>query len=229
MDSAALGPVYLAMVAASTVVAAVGVIRNDVAVIIGAMVIAPLLGPNMALALAAALADTALARRAAVTNLAGITLAMAISAGVGLLVPVDATVEAIASRTRPATSDMVLALAAGVAGSLAFTSGFPQAVIGVMVAVALLPPLVIFGLLLGAGMPTLAVGAFLLLSLNVISVNLAGVATFLVGGVRPAGWWDAKRARTSGRWAALIWGGLLAALAVVLWVARSQGFGPFAE
>jgi uncharacterized hydrophobic protein (TIGR00341 family) len=229
MDAARLTSVHLAMVAASTVVAAVGVLRNDVTVIIGAMVIAPLLGPNVALALAATLADTALARRAAVTGLAGLTVALGLSVAVGALVTVDPTVDAIASRTRPATSDVVLALAAGTAGAFAFTSGFPQAVIGVMVAVALLPPLVIFGLLLGAGLPALAVGAFLLLALNVVCVNLAGVATFLVQGVRPAGWWEARRARTTVRRAVLVWATLLVVLAAVLWASRWRGFGPFAN
>jgi len=229
MDSARLSTVFLAMVVASTVVAAVGVLRDDVTVIIGAMVIAPLLGPNMALVLAATLADKDLARRALATNLAGLLVALVLSVAVGALVPVDPTVEAIASRTRPELADLVLALAAGTAGSLAFTSGFPQAVIGVMVAVALLPPLVIFGVLLGAGFPQLAVGAFMLLGLNVICVNLAGVATFLAQGVRPAGWWDARRARSSVRRAAAIWTGLLLLLVAAVWAARWWGFGPFAD
>ncbi|HUP52263.1 MAG TPA: DUF389 domain-containing protein, partial [Longimicrobiales bacterium] len=94
---------------------------------------------------------------------------------------------------------------------------------------ALLPPLVIFGLLIGAGLPALATGAAILFLINVFSVNLAGVGTFLVRGVRPAGWSDKEKARTSVRWAALTWTVLLLLLLVALWVARNQGFGPFAE
>lgn len=229
MEQAELTWVYLAMVAASTVVAAIGLLRDDVAVIIGAMVIAPLLGPNVALAMAATLADLELGKRAAVSLLAAGGTALAISVAAGFLVTVDPSVAAIADRTRPGTSDLLLAFSAGVAGSLAFTSGFPQAVIGVMVAVALLPPLVIFGLLIGAGLPALATGAAILFLINVFSVNLAGVATFLVRGVRPAGWSDKEKARTSVRWAALTWTVLLLLLLVALWVARNQGFGSFAE
>jgi uncharacterized membrane protein len=59
-------------------------------------------------------------------------------------------------------------------------------VIGVMVAVALLPPLVAFGLLMGNGQPALATGALSLFLMNLICVNLAGVGTFLVQGIRPA-------------------------------------------
>ena len=229
IESSEMTWVYLSMVAASTIVASVGLLRDDVAVIIGAMVIAPLLGPNVALALAATLADLDLAKRAFRTLLAAGGVALAISIGTGFFVNVDPTVEAIAARTRPGNSDLVLAMAAGVAGTLAFTSGFPQAVIGVMVAVALLPPLVIFGLLMGSGNGALATGAFLLFGFNVISVNLAGVATFLVRGVRPSGWSEKEKAKTSVRWAVLTWTALLLILLVALWVARDQGFGPFAD
>ncbi len=229
LESSQLTWVYLVMVAASTIVASVGLLRDDVAVIIGAMVIAPLLGPNVALALSAALADLDLAKRALVTLLAAGSVALAVSMGTGFFVDVDPTVAAIADRTRPGNSDLVLAMAAGVAGTLAFTSGFPQAVIGVMVAVALLPPLVIFGLLMGSGNGALAAGAFLLFGFNVISVNLAGVATFLVRGVRPAGWSDKENAKKSVRVAALTWTVLLLMFLVALWVARDQGFGPFAD
>ena len=161
------------------------------------------------------------------TNLAGAAVVLGISAAVGALVTVDSSVHAIASRTRPGTSDVVLALAAGTAGAMAFTSGFPQAVIGVMVAVALLPPLVILGLLVGAGKPALAVGALLLVAINVIAVNLAGIATFLARGLRPADGWEADQAKTAVRWAVATWTVLLVVLGTVLWVARGQGFGPF--
>lgn len=229
MDSARLSGVFLAMVTASTIVAAIGILRDDIAAIIGAMVIAPLLGPNVSLALAVTLADRDLARRAALTNAAGIGLALALSIGIGFLASVDPSVGSIAARTAPSGYDMILALAAGSAGAIAFTSGLPQAVVGVMVAVALLPPLVIVGLLLGAGMPALAAGAFLLLAINIICVNLAGVGTFLARGLRPAGWREAKEAKTAVRWAIGTWVALLLVLAGVLWIARTRGIGPFAD
>jgi uncharacterized hydrophobic protein (TIGR00341 family) len=142
---------FLAMAALSSVVAAVGLLRNDLAVIIGAMVIAPLLGPNVALSLATTLGDTDLARQALRANLMGLTVAVTLSVAVGWLLPVDPSLPAIFHRTQVGPADIVLALAAGAAGTLALTTGFPGALIGVMVAVALLPPLVTFGMLLGAG------------------------------------------------------------------------------
>jgi uncharacterized hydrophobic protein (TIGR00341 family) len=143
----------------------------------------------VALALATTLADTGLARKALKANLVGLGTAVVFAVLVGMFFRVDPGVPAIASRTHLNLADIVLALAAGSAGTFAFTSGLPGAVIGVMVAVALMPPLVAFGMLLGAGETSPALGALLLTAANVICVNLAGVATFLVQGVGPLRWW----------------------------------------
>ncbi len=224
VDSIKLSPVFVAMTVLSAVVAAVGLLRDNVAVVIGAMVIAPLLSPNVTLALGTTLGDAKLIRDAMKANLLGISIALAFSILVGLVFPVDPTVPAIAARTTLGSADLVLALAAGVAGTLALTSGLPGAVIGVMVAVALLPPLVNFGLLVGGGQWRPASGAFLLLVANVVCVNLAGVSTFLVQGVRPISWWEAERARRATRLAIIIWTGLLALLALTLVLSRPGQF-----
>lgn len=211
-----LSPVYLATVALSTVVAAVGLIRADVAVIIGAMVIAPLLGPNVALALAATLGDLDLAKRALRSNIVGVSVALAVSLCVGFLWAIDPSSPQLAARTQVGLSDVVLALAAGSAGALAFTTGLPTAVIGVMVAVALLPPLVVVGLLAGAGFFAESAAAATLLATNVTCVNLAGVATFLVRRVSPRDWADAERARRTGRMAITMWASTLALLIALI-------------
>jgi uncharacterized hydrophobic protein (TIGR00341 family) len=219
-DTIRLSSVYLAMVILASIVAAIGLVRSNVAVVVGAMVLAPLLGPNVALALATTLADTALARTALKANAAGLAVAFVISLAVGLAAPVDPQGAEIASRTRAGLSDVVLALAAGSAGALAFTSGVPATLIGVMVAVALLPPLVTCGLLLGSGHLGEALGALLLLASNIICVNLAGVVTFLARGIRPLTWWDADRARRASRVAMAVWLGLLAVLVGLMILAR---------
>jgi len=148
---ATVNRVYALTVFLSTVVAAIGLIRGNLAVIIGAMVIAPLLGPNMTLSLATTLGDLKLARRALRVNAVGLFLALLLAVLVGLLSAIDPGAAEIRSRTEVALTDVVLALAAGSAGALAFTTGLSAALVGVMVAVALLPPLVTTGLLLGAG------------------------------------------------------------------------------
>lgn len=220
-----ISPTFLAMTGLSAVVAAVGLLRDDVAVIIGAMVIAPLLRPNVGLALAATLADRKLGWRAVLTNAAGSGLALALAVATGLLVEVDPSVPAIASRSVIDHQSLILALAAGAAGTLAFTRGLAGAVIGVMVAVALLPPLVSAGLLLGAGHLRPAIGAFLLTGGNLVSINLAGVVTFLLQGVRPRSWWQAERAKKAGLLAAGVWLVLLLALAGLLALGGELGLG----
>jgi uncharacterized hydrophobic protein (TIGR00341 family) len=215
--------VYVVMVALSTVVAAVGLIRGDVAIIIGAMVIAPLLGPNVALALASTLGDLELARRSLIAIGIGMATAAAMSFLLGVFFSVDPSIPEIASRTRAEPGDIVLALAAGTAGSLAFTSGVPAVVVGVMVAVALLPPLVAAGLLAGAGHAAPAAGALTLFLTNVTCVNLAAVATFLAQKVRPRTWWEADRARKATRLAVTTWIFMLGLLAALMMFGRFGG------
>ena len=197
--------VFLAMVVLSAIVAAVGLSRNNAAIVIGAMVMAPLLGPNMALSLATTLGDTKLASRALRTTVAGILLAAAVAFACGLLLPFDLTSTEIVSRTYVGPTDLVVALAAGIAGALAFTTGIPASLVGVMVAVALLPPLVVCSMLLAKGHTGESLGALLLLLCNVISINLAGVGTFLFQGVTPRRWWDAERSRRLSRRALAAW------------------------
>lgn len=211
-DAAHCSRVYLAMVTLSTVVAAIGLHNNNITIVIGAMVIAPLLGPNMALALGTTLGDLSLLRHAILTSLAGVVTAMVLSTIIGVLMNVDPALPELALRTQVRVGDVVLALASGCAGALAFTSGVSATLIGVMVAVALLPPLVTFGLLLGGGYPTLAMGALLLFLVNMICINLAGVITFQIQGIHPATWWENNRAAKATRIALGLWVFLLVAL-----------------
>ena len=114
-DAARCSRIYLAMAVLSTIVAAVGLRHNSVAIIIGAMVIAPLLGPNMALALGTTLGDLSLLRRSLLTNMAGIATAMVLSITIGVLVHVDPAASEVASRTRVELGDIAVALASGCA------------------------------------------------------------------------------------------------------------------
>jgi uncharacterized hydrophobic protein (TIGR00341 family) len=211
--------VYLAMTALSTVVAAFGLIGNDPAVIIGAMVIAPLLGPNMAMSLATTLGDWRLLRRAALTNLAGLALCFVLAWLMGMAVEVDTDIPSIKSRTSINYATLGLALAAGSAGTFAFTRGLSNAVIGVMVAVALVPPLVAFGMLTGAGHYYAASKAGWLVAANVVCINLAGVGTFLAQGVRPRSWHEAEQANKATAIAICFWVAMLAALVAVIYFA----------
>jgi len=213
---------YMVMIFLSCIVAAIGILNNNVAVIIGAMVMAPLLGPNVALSLATTLGDLSLAKNALKANTAGIVIAVVLSLVMGSILTVNPSIPEIESRTSVGLKDVILALASGCAGALSFTSAAPAALIGVAVAVALLPPLVTFGLLLGSGHTSLAFGALLLFIMNIICVNLAGVATFVAQGILPRTWWAAERARRATIIAIALWAMLLVILIILAILASSH-------
>lgn len=210
---------YLAMTLLATIVAAIGLGYNSVAIIIGAMVIAPLLGPNVAVAFGTTLGDLRFLWRALFTNLVGIALALVASVIIGTMMHVTPSFAEFAFNSRTRSGNIVVALASGSAGTIAFTTGVSAVMIGVMVAVALLPPLVTFGLFLGGGYPQLSVGALSLFLTNLVCVNLAGVVTFWAEGIHPVNWWEKARAKKATLTALGLWLFLLAALIclVVFW------------
>ncbi len=188
---------YLFFVVLATVVAAIGLIENNVAVVIGAMVIAPLLGPNLALSLGTALGDGELMEQSTKTLLLGILVAIAMSILTGLLWPYELNSPELLARTQANLGSIALALASGAAATLSLTTGLSGVLVGVMVAVALLPPTVTMGIMLGAGQLDLAGGAGLLLAINIVCVNLASKLVFYFRGVRPRTWLEKKKARQS--------------------------------
>lgn len=220
VDSTKLSATFVLMAVLSTLVVAIGLQKNNVAVIIGAMVIAPFLGPNVALALSTCLGDRKLGSNAIKTLFAGVVIVIILSICLGYLFETSTIIPEIGSRTQVDWLDIVLALASGCAGVLAFTTGASSAVIGVMVAVALLPPLTVCGLLLGAGSFYEASGALLLFSTNIICINLAGVATFFAQGVSPRVWWQADKAKKATRMALLLWSFSLGLLALIILLLR---------
>jgi len=211
-----LSYVFVILSLLSSVVAAIGILQNNVAVIIGAMVIAPLLGPNVAFSLATTLGDIDLAKRALKANIMGIFTVISFAAVVGYMFKVDPDIPELISRTKVSLSDVILAMAAGSAAALSLTTGVASALIGVMVAVALLPPLVVFGMLMGQGEWQLAMGAMLLVLTNLICINLSGVVTFLAQGIRPRKYKDADKAKKATQIAIVLWTFLLILLVVLI-------------
>lgn len=186
---------FVVLVVLSTIVAAIGLIEDNVAVVIGAMVIAPLLGPNLAFGLGTALGDISLMRKSALTTAVGIVIALALSIMIGLLWPYVIASHELAARSEVGLDSVALALASGAAAALSLTTGLSSVLVGVMVAVALLPPAVTLGLMLGLGNLDLALGAGLLLTINIVCVNLAIKVVFFLKGIRPRTWWKKKKAK----------------------------------
>ncbi len=214
---------FLLLTLLSSVVAAIGLAEDNVAVVVGAMVIAPLLGPNLALALAATLGDGALLRRALVTIAAGAALTLAVTGVMGALWREPLEAAELLARTRVGLGDVALALASGTAAVLSLTTGLSSVLVGVMVAVALLPPLAAAGLMLGAGQAAAATGAGLLFAVNVASVSLSATATFVARGVRPRTWVERARARQALAVSIAFWTALLAVLVAAILLRRQLG------
>ncbi|MBN1551307.1 TIGR00341 family protein [bacterium] len=215
-DMTQLTSYYISMVFLAAIVAGLGILRSNPAVIIGAMIIAPLLGPSVALSFGSALGDFKLIRQAAASNLVGIFLVILVSIGWGLIANVDPELPELINRTRVTYGDIVLASVSGTAGVLSLTMGTLSVLVGVMIAVALLPPLVTGGLLLGSGHYSLANGAFMVFLANFICVNLSGIVVFLIKGIHPLTWWETKRARRAARAALALWLLILAVLIAVI-------------
>jgi uncharacterized hydrophobic protein (TIGR00341 family) len=212
--------IYTTMMVLSSIVAAVGIINNSVAILIGAMVMAPMLGPIVALSLATTLGDVKLARNALKSIILGSLLAAIVSILIGLIEPASPLTPELALRTRVGLNEALVAIAAGCAGVLSFTTAVPGILIGVTVAVSLLPPLVAFGLLIGSGNYSLAFGALLLFLVNIICLNLSGVATFIAQGIAPRTWWDAEKAKRATFIALFIW--ILLLLIIILIILKTR-------
>jgi len=207
---------FLVLVVLSTVVAAIGLMEDNVAIVIGAMVIAPLLGPNLASILGIALGDRELILQAAKASAAGLLLSLVVAVVIGLVVPPDFHDGELVARTRIGLDGIVLALASGAAAALSLTTGLSSALVGVMVAVALLPPVATLGLMLAAGQGSGAIGAALLLATNIVGINLAGQVVFLVQGVKPRTWLEKRSAHQSVKVSLSLWVACLVALVAII-------------
>jgi len=161
----------------ATVIAAGGLIGNSTAVIIGAMIVAPLMTPMMAASLAIITGDGRNIVQSVAIVAIGVVFVIVIAGLMALIMPAGARVTPeILARTSPRLLDLAVALAAGAAGAFALgREDVSDALPGVAIAVSLVPPLSASGILLVAGEPGLAGGAFLLFFTNFVAIVAAGV------------------------------------------------------
>lgn len=169
-------------------IAALGLVINSPAVIIGAMLISPLMGPIMATGLGLAAGDLYLAIKAIANLIASIALAVGLSAFIVWLLPFHSITQEILARTNPNLLDLAIALFSGLAGSVAVSrAGGGNGVTtlpGVAIAVALMPPLCTLGFGLGSGVnTTIMAGAGLLFLTNLVAIVASAFAVFLLVGM----------------------------------------------
>jgi len=196
---------YIALVVLSTIVAVLGLLEDNVAVVIGAMVIAPLLGPNLAVAYGSTIGDIKLIKEGLFTGLVGVTSAFILSVAIGLFWQGAFVGPELSLRSEVGLSAVALAMASGAAATLSLTSGVSSVLVGVMVAVALLPPTAAMGLFASQTMWQQMQGAALLLGVNLVSVILSAKIVFTLKGVVRRDTTDKNAARLARVFSFLIW------------------------
>lgn len=188
-DSARPGANFFVLIILSSIIAALGLLLNSPAVVIGAMLVAPLMSPILGVSLGMVLGDVRLVRLSIEAMFKGIALALIIAVLIGVLSPIQDLTQEIMLRTQPTLLDLAVALASGMAGAYAVSRDEVSAALpGVAIAAALMPPLSAAGLGLSFGEPHVAGGAFLLFLANIAAISLAGAIIFILLGVRAQTW-----------------------------------------
>ncbi len=177
---------FFMMIGLATGIATFGLMVNSPAVIIGAMLVAPLMAAIMGLGMGLVQADTTLLQISASASLRGMLLSIGVGLLIGLAVPgADATPEILA-RTSPSLFDLGVALVSGLAGAYALCrKGVSASLPGVAIAAALVPPLGVVGIGLAWLDWGIAQGALLLFMTNLISISAASAFVFFLLGFRP--------------------------------------------
>ncbi len=179
---------FFVLLLLATVIATFGVVSDSTATVIGAMIVAPLMGPIMATAAAIVMGSGERALRAMALVCAGVVATIALSALLALIVP-DNSISflensQITSRVAPGVVALVTALASGAAGAYIMSrEELSDSMGGVAIAISLVPPLCVVGIALADGQWQAMVGAMTLFLTNFLAILLAGGITFMLGGL----------------------------------------------
>jgi len=199
-------PTYVVMTVVSAIIATAGLLLDSPATVVGSMVIAPLIGPAMAAAVGSVIDDTDLFRRGAVLQLLGVVLSIVAATAFAIFVQTTNLVppgldplalSEVEERLSPNFLSLAVAIGAGVAGAVSLMTGISAALVGVMIAVALIPPAATVGIGIAYGEPSLALGSAVLVAVNVLSINLAALVVLWYSGYRPQQFFQRDQARVA--------------------------------
>ncbi len=195
---------YLVLTIVSAVIATAGLLLDSPAVVVGSMVIAPLIGPAMTASVGTVVVDDELFARGIKLQAVGLLVSVASAAVFAWLVRTvhlvppftDVTaIPQVRERLSPDFLSLAVAVGAGVAGSLSLTTGVSSALVGVMIAVALIPPAATVGIGIAWARPMVSLGAGVLVLVNLLSINLAALVVLRYSGYRPTRWFQLDEAR----------------------------------
>lgn len=177
---------FYILLVCSVVIATMGLLLNSAAVIIGAMVVAPLMTPIVGIGLSIVMGDMKLLRLTTLTAAKGIALSIAVAALLAWVAPLVLFTSEIQARTHPNLMDLTVALAAGVAGAYSLTRSNGSGTLpGVAIAVALVPPLGVVGISLATMRWEAAMGAMLLFGTNLVAIAFAAALVYFLLGFFP--------------------------------------------
>lgn len=187
---------YVVLTILSAVIASFGLLLNSAAVIIGAMILAPLMSPILAISFSGLIYRRDLLMRSGLTILLGVILACLVSLIIGSLFADIGTTSEILARTKPNIMDLFVALAAGfLGGYVKIRRPLAVAIPGVAISISLMPPLCTTGIGLSLGLPNIYVGAALLFVTNLVCIVLSGLFAF----------WFVDFKYLEKNWKALLW------------------------
>lgn len=172
-DGGDLAPRFALMTVLSCGIATLGLLQNSVAVIIGAMLVSPLMGPIVALGFSLTTVDYRQMKRSVLALAVGMALALSMSILIVWVSPLQAETPEILARTNPNLFDLLVAVFSGLAGGYAVIKRKGEAIVGVAIATALMPPLAVVGFGIATLKLHIALGSFLLFMTNLLAIALS--------------------------------------------------------
>lgn len=177
---------YYMMVLLSSIIATLGLILNSGAVIIGAMLVAPLMTPIISSSFGIAAGEFAVLKNSLSTLVKGFLMALFVSIFIATIFQGDTLSNEILARTSPTVIDLIVAMASGLAGAYALANSKVSASLpGVAIAAALMPPICAAGICITMGMPLAAGGAILLFASNLVGISFSSGVLLLFMGLQP--------------------------------------------
>ncbi len=187
---------YVTLICVSATLASLGLLLNSSAIIIGAMLVAPFMSPLIAFSTGITVGNPILVRRSSISLVIGIILSLIFAGLMGTILPNVTITPELLSRGSPTLLDAAVAVASGVVGAYATArKDIPAALAGVAIAAALMPPLCTVGLGFALGDSSLAIGAAVLFSTNIISIILSGAVVFAWLGMSPRNFEENRTSR----------------------------------
>lgn len=185
---------FFIMVVLSCIIATFGLLANNVAILIGAMVVAPLMTPILSASLAMLFGEIDFFYKSLFAELQGMGVALAIATLIALITPGAALTNEILMRMHPTIVDLILALASGAAGAYAIARRKNAALPGIAIAVSVLPPLCVAGIGLAFRRFDIFGGGLLLFFTNVIAILIASFGVFWFFKIVPSSIYEKEKA-----------------------------------